>query len=67
MKTITVLSRKGGSGKTTLAVNLALMAFLRGHKVLLADIDPQRSASDALRARGEPGPVLADIKIKLGL
>jgi chromosome partitioning protein len=61
VKTITVLSRKGGSGKTTLAVNLALMAFLRGHRVLLADIDPQRSASDALRARGQPGPVLADI------
>lgn len=61
MKTITVLSRKGGSGKTTLAVNLALMAFLRGHKVLLADIDTQRSASDALRARSEPGPVLAGI------
>ncbi|WP_255367545.1 AAA family ATPase [Caulobacter sp. UNC279MFTsu5.1] len=56
-----MLSRKGGSGKTTLAVNLALMAFLRGRKVLLADIDPQRSASDALRARGEPGPALADI------
>jgi chromosome partitioning protein len=61
VKTITVLSRKGGSGKTTLAVNLALMAFLQGHKVLLADIDPQRSASDALRARDEPGPALADI------
>jgi chromosome partitioning protein len=61
VKTITVLSRKGGSGKTTLAVNLALMAFLQGHKVLLADIDPQRSASDALRARGEPGPTLAEI------
>ena len=61
MKTITVLSRKGGSGKTTLAVNLALTAFLAGHKVLLADIDPQRSASDALRARGEPGPALAEI------
>ena len=61
MKTITVLSRKGGSGKTTLAVNLALMAFLRGHKVLLADIDTQRSATDALRVRSEPGPVLAGI------
>ena len=61
MKTITVLSRKGGSGKTTLAVNLALMAFLRGHKVLLADMDPQRSAWEALRARGEPGPAIADI------
>jgi chromosome partitioning protein len=61
VKTITVLSRKGGSGKTTLSVNLALMAFLAGHKVMLADIDPQRSASDALRARAEPGPVLAEI------
>ena len=61
MKTITVLSRKGGSGKTTLAVNLALMAYLAGNRVLLADIDPQRSASDALRAREEPGPALADI------
>jgi chromosome partitioning protein len=61
VKTITVLSRKGGSGKTTLAVNLAMMAFLGGHKVLLADMDPQRSASDALRARAEPGPVLAEI------
>ncbi|CAN5406752.1 ParA family protein [soil metagenome] len=60
MKTITVLSRKGGSGKTTLAVNLALMAFLAGRKVMLADIDPQRSASDALRNRAEPGPTLID-------
>jgi chromosome partitioning protein len=61
VKTITVLSRKGGSGKTTLSVNLALMAYLAGHKVMLADIDPQRSASDALRARREPGPILAEI------
>lgn len=61
MKTITVLSRKGGSGKTTLAVNLALVAFLAGRKVMLADIDPLRSASDALRAREEPGPALAEI------
>jgi len=61
VKTITVLSRKGGSGKTTVAVNLALMAFLQGHKVLLADMDPQRSAWDALRSRGEPGPAIADI------
>jgi chromosome partitioning protein len=61
VKTITVLSRKGGAGKTTLAVNLVLMAHLAGRRVMLADIDPQRSASDALRARAEPGPVLAEI------
>jgi chromosome partitioning protein len=37
------------------------MAFLAGHRVLLADMDPQRSASEALRARSAPGPALAEI------
>lgn len=61
MKTLALVSRKGGAGKTTLAVNLSLTAHLAGWKTLLADIDPQRSASDALRTRGDPGPVLAEI------
>lgn len=61
MKTLAVISRKGGAGKTTLSVNLALTAHLAGWKTMLADLDPQRSASDALRARGEAGPGLAEI------
>ncbi len=61
MKTLAVISRKGGSGKTTLSINLTLAAHLAGWKTLLADIDPQRSASDALRARGGSGPGLAEI------
>ena len=61
MKTLAVISRKGGAGKTTLAVNLTLAAHLAGWKTMLADIDPQRSASDALRSRGEPGPSIAEI------
>ncbi|KQZ19009.1 MULTISPECIES: ParA family protein [Caulobacter] len=61
MKTLAVISRKGGAGKTTLAINLSLTAHLAGWKVLVADIDPQRSASDALRARAAPGPALAEI------
>ncbi|CAN5361639.1 ParA family protein [soil metagenome] len=61
MKTLAVISRKGGAGKTTLAVNLTLAAHLAGWKTILADIDPQRSASDALRARTEPGPSIAEI------
>lgn len=60
VKTICVLSRKGGAGKTTIAVNLAITAFLDGHSVMLADLDPQRSASDALRARRGPGPAFAE-------
>jgi len=61
VKTLAVISRKGGAGKTTLAINLSLTAHLAGWKTLLADIDPQRSASDALRTRGGSGPSLAEI------
>ncbi len=61
MKTLAVISRKGGAGKTTLSVNLAITAYLSGLKTMVADIDPQRSASDALRARNGEGPVLAEI------
>jgi chromosome partitioning protein len=44
-KVITVTNQKGGSGKTTVAVNLAANLGRRGYEVLLADIDPQGSAS----------------------
>ncbi len=60
MKTIVVTSRKGGVGKTTVSVNIALAAFAAGSRVLLADIDPQRSATDALKARTRPGPSLVE-------
>ena len=60
MKTIVVTSRKGGVGKTTVAVNLALAAYATGARVLLADIDPQRSATDSLKARTRPGPSLVE-------
>jgi chromosome partitioning protein len=61
VKTLAVISRKGGAGKTTLSVNLAITAHLAGLKVMLADIDTQRSASDSLRARSGDGPILAEI------
>ncbi|CAN1544834.1 Soj ATPases involved in chromosome partitioning [Caulobacteraceae bacterium] len=60
MKTVVVTSRKGGVGKTTVAVNLALTAFDGGARVMLADIDPQRSATDSLKARTRPGPALIE-------
>ncbi len=37
---------KGGTGKTTLATNLAVISQLLGLKTLLVDADDQRSASD---------------------
>lgn len=43
--TITVANFKGGVAKTTSAVTLAQGLALRGHKVLLVDLDPQGSAT----------------------
>lgn len=60
MRTIAVIARKGGSGKTTVAVHMALAAHLRGKKTLLADADPQRSSSVVLKARRGAGPVVEE-------
>lgn len=43
--TIGVVNAKGGSGKTTLAVNLARAIQLDGNDVAIVDTDPQRTAS----------------------
>ncbi len=60
MRTIAVIGLKGGSGKTTLATHVALAAHLRGMKTLVADVDPQRSSSEVLKARSGEGPRCVD-------
>jgi len=57
MRTIAVVGRKGGAGKTTIAAHLAIGFHLRGRRTLLADADPQRSSMEVLRARRDPGPL----------
>ncbi|MEZ5733555.1 MAG: ParA family partition ATPase [Paracoccaceae bacterium] len=50
-KVIAVAQQKGGSGKTTLAVNLAIAFLSRGKSVALLDTDPQGSLGRWFMAR----------------
>lgn len=45
MKTIAIISQKGGTGKTTLAINLAVAGELNKKSTVLIDLDPQASAT----------------------
>ena len=45
MKTIAFFNNKGGVGKTSLVYHISWMLSLLGHKVLVADLDPQANAT----------------------
>ena len=64
MRAFSLLSQKGGAGKTTLAIHLAVHAAIRGVKVAIIDTDAQRSATDWWKARRLPQPAVATCQPK---
>jgi len=52
MHVITVVSSKGGVGKTTLASALAVRASRESQRVAMVDLDPQRSLAEWWKRRG---------------
>jgi chromosome partitioning protein len=57
MYVISGVNRKGGSGKTTSILNLAINLSYEDKKVALLDTDPQRNALDTMEVRADPTKV----------
>jgi len=61
MKTIALLNQKGGTAKTTSAINLAGELVRRGKRVLIIDMDTQGNATSNLALTEMPELTLTDV------
>ena len=59
MRTIAVCNAKGGAGKTTLALHLAVASVQQGRNVAVVDLDPQLTAVNWSQRRSSRDPVVA--------
>lgn len=61
LRVIAMLGQKGGSGKTTLAVHLAVAAVQSSERVVIVDTDPQASATTWADARRAKSPTVVTV------
>lgn len=58
MMSVALLARKGGTGKTTCAIHMGVLAQAAGLKVAFFDLDPQRSLTAWWHSRTADTPIL---------
>lgn len=61
MKTAAVLSQKGGAGKTSLALHIAVAAEAAGRPAVVVDLDPQASATGWKDSRESETPIVVAV------
>ena len=61
MRIITLVTQKGGTGKSTLTTGLAVAAMQAGEKVIAFDLDPQGTLAAWAQIRGGAEPSVAQL------
>lgn len=68
MKTVAIVSQKGGVGKTTVALHLAVAAERDGKPTVIIDLDPQASAATWKDLREDQTPIVQPAQVnRLGV